>query len=308
MAAAGLRPRRSALFVPGSDDRAVEKAKSVAADVLIFDLEDSVSLDRKEAARDAVAAAVPSLTYGRREIVVRINGLDTPWVARDVAAMVAARPDAVLVPRVSRADDIRRLRTALAAAQAPRDINLWAMIDTPAAIINAAAMAAIAAMPAPAVTCFVLGTNDLAAAIGARIEPGRAALVPHLAHVVVAARAHGLAILDGTFNDLMDETSFRAECVAARNLGMDGKTLIHPTQVALANEVFGPSREEIVWARRVIEAFADPDNSGKAVISLAGRMVERLHERQARRVLEVAESIEAMGTEKRNENPRGAVS
>src|SRR3990172_456933 len=157
---ASLRPRRSALFVPGSNARALEKARSVAADVLILDLEDSVAPDQKEEAREAVAAAVTGLTYGRREIVVRVNGLDTPWVARDIAAMVAARPDAVLVPKLSRTDDIRRARSALAAAQAPKDIHLWAMIETPAAVINAAAMGAIAAMPTPAVVCYVVGTND----------------------------------------------------------------------------------------------------------------------------------------------------
>jgi len=294
---ASMRPRRSALYVPGSNERALDKARSVAADVLILDLEDSVAPDRKDAARDAVAAAVPGLTHGRREIVVRVNGLDTPWVARDIAAMVAARPDAVLVPKLSRTDDIRRARSALGAAQAPKDMHLWAMIETPAAIINAAAMGAIAAMPAPAVACYVIGTNDLAAEIGARILPGRAALAPHLAQAVIAARAHNLAVLDGTFNDLLDEKSFRAECVEGRDLGMDGKTLIHPAQVSIANQVFAPSADEIAWARRVIEAFAEPDNTGKGVIKLGSRMVERLHERQARRTLELAKTIATMAAE-----------
>ena len=289
-----LRPRRSALYVPGANARALEKARTVAADVLILDLEDSVAPDKKDAARAAVAAAVPDLTYGRREIVVRVNGLDTPWIARDIAAMAAARPDAILVPKLSRTDDIRRARAALAAAHAPKETSLWAMIETPAAIINAAAMAAIAAMPTPAVTCYVIGTNDLAAEIGARIRPGRAALAPHLAAVVVAARAHQLAVLDGTFNDIEDHAALRAECIEGRDFGMDGKTLIHPSQVAVANQVFAPSEEEVAWARRVIEAFADPDNAGKGVIKVAGRMVERLHERQAKRTLEMAEAIAAM--------------
>jgi citrate lyase subunit beta/citryl-CoA lyase len=295
---ASLRPRRSALYVPGSNERALQKAKTVAADVLILDLEDSVAPNQKEAARDAVAAVVPILTHGRREIVVRVNGLDTPWVARDIAAMAAARPDAILVPKLSRTDDVRRARSAVAAAQAPREMRLWAMIETPAAVINAAAMAAIAAMPAPAVACYVIGTNDLAAEIGARIRPGRAALTPHLAQTVLAARAHDLAVLDGTFNDLLDEAGFRAECVEGRDLGMDGKTLIHPAQVAIANAVFAPSNEDIAWARRVVEAFAEPDNTGKGVIKLAGRMVERLHERQAKRTLELADTIAAMAAER----------
>ncbi len=290
-----LRPRRSALFIPGANERALEKGKSIAADVLILDLEDSVAPDRKNAARDAVAAVVGELTTGRREIVVRINGLDTPWIARDIAAMAAAKPDAILVPKLSRTDDIRRTRAALAAAHAPKTMNLWAMIETPAAVLNASAMGAIAAMPAPAVTCYVIGTNDLAAELGATIRPGRAAMLPHLAQVVVAARAHGLAVLDGTFNDLDDSQALAEECRQGRDLGMDGKTVIHPNQVAVANAAFGPSHQELAWARKVIEAFAAPENAGKGVITVDGRMVERLHERMARRTLELADAIGAMG-------------
>jgi citrate lyase subunit beta/citryl-CoA lyase len=289
-----LRPRRSALFIPGSNERALEKGKTIAADVLILDLEDSVAPDRKDKAREAVAAAVGELATGRREIVVRINGLDTPWIARDIAAMTAARPDAILVPKLSRVDDIRRTRTAFAAASAPKTMSLWAMIETPAAVLNAAAIGAIAAMPAPAVTCYVVGTNDLAAELGARIQPGRATMVPYLAQIVLAARAHGIAVLDGTFNDLDDKAALRAECEQGRDLGMGGKTLIHPTQVQVANEAFSPSKDDIAWARKVIEAFSAPDNAGKSVITVGGRMVERLHERQARRTLEVAKAIEAM--------------
>ncbi len=294
---ADLRPRRSALFIPGSNARALEKGKTIAADVLILDLEDSVAPDRKDKARDAVAAIVSELTTGRREIVVRINGLDTPWIARDVAAMAAAHPDAILVPKLSRTDDVRRTRAALAAAHAPKTMNLWAMIETPAAVLNASAMAAIAAMPAPAVTCYVVGTNDLAAELGAVIRPGRAALQAHLAQVVVAARAHGLAVLDGTFNDLEDLQALSDECRQGRDLGMDGKTVIHPNQVPVANAAFAPSAEDLVWARRVIEGFAAPDNVGKGVITVDGRMVERLHERMARRTLALADAIQAMGDE-----------
>ena len=291
---AELRPRRSALFIPGANERALEKGKSIAADVLILDLEDSVAPDRKNSARDAVAATVSALTTGRREIVVRINGLDTPWIARDIAAMAVAKPDAVLLPKLSRTDDIRRARAAFAAAHAPRTMNLWAMIETPAAVLNASAMGAIAAMPAPAVTCYVIGTNDLAAELGATIRPGRAALLPHIAQVVVAARAHGLAVLDGTFNDLEDSDALATECRQGRDLGMDGKTVIHPSQVAVANAAFGPSQAELAWARRVIEAFATPDNAGKGVIRVDGQMVERLHERIARRTLELADAIRAI--------------
>ena len=294
---ADLRPRRSALFVPGANERALEKARSIAADVLILDLEDSVAPDRKNKARDAVAALVSELTTGRREIVVRINGLDTPWIARDIAAMAAAKPDAILVPKLSRTDDVRRTRAAFAAAHAPKTMKLWAMIETPAAVLNASAMGAIAAMPAPAVTCYVVGTNDLAAELGGAIRPGRAAMLPHLAQVVLAARAHGLAVLDGTFNDLDDSRGLAEECLQGRDLGFDGKTIIHPNQLAVANAAYGPSREDLAWARKVIEAFAAPDNTGKGVITVDGRMVERLHERVARRTLELADAIRTMGDE-----------
>ena len=289
-----FRPRRSALFIPGANERALDKARTIAADVLILDLEDLVAPDRKERARDAVAAAVGELATGQREVVVRINGLDTPWIARDIAAMVAARPDAILVPKLSRTDDIRRTRSACAAARAPKGLDLWAMIETPAGVLNASAMAAIAAMPAPAVTCYVVGTNDLAAELHATIRPGRSALLPHLAQLVAAARAHGLAILDGTFNDLGDAEALAEECRQGRDLGMDGKTLIHPNQVPVANEAFAPSPEEMTFARAVVAAFSAPENAGKSVMTVGGRMVERLHERAARRTLNLAEAIAEM--------------
>ena len=294
---ARLRPRRSALFVPGSNDRAVAKAATVAADVIIFDLEDSVAPAQKEAARETVAAAVTELVGGRREIVVRINGLDSPWVARDIAAMVAVKPDALLVPKIERTDDIRRVRAALGAARATKSQTLWVMIETPAAILNAAAIAAVAAMPAPPIAAFVMGTNDLAAELRVPTRPGRAALLSHLSQALLAARAHDLAILDGTFNDLDDRKALQAECREGRDLGMDGKTVIHPSQVAIANEAFAPEPEELFWARRVVEAFALPENSSVEVMRLAGRMVERLHERSARRVIDLAEAIAATDEE-----------
>jgi citrate lyase subunit beta / citryl-CoA lyase len=294
---ASPRPRRSALYVPGSNARAMEKARALAADVLIFDLEDSVAVEDKDEARSAVASAATSLANGRREIVVRINDLDSPWVARDISAMVLAKPDAILVPKVARADDIRRARAALAAAQAPKTTRLWLMVETPGAILNAAAIAAVAAIPEPSVTGLVIGTNDLAVALGAPQKPGRVGLVPHLAHALLAARAHGLTILDGTFNDIEDRKALRAECQQGRDLGFDGKTLIHPGQIATANEVFAPDREEVDWARRIVNAFASGDNTGLEVMRLSGRMVERLHERQARRTLELADAIAALEVE-----------
>jgi citrate lyase subunit beta/citryl-CoA lyase len=292
-----IRPRRSVLYMPGSNARALDKAKTIAADALILDLEDAVAPDAKDMARDQVCAAVKAGGYGPREIVVRINGLDTPWIARDIAAMMAARPDALLVPKIARTDDIRRARAALAAASAPRTLNLWLMMETPAAVLNAGAIAAIASLPPPAITGFVIGTNDLAAELRVPPRSGRAALLPHLSQVLLAARAHGLTILDGTFNDIDDRKGMKAECLQGREMGMDGKTVIHPSQVPIANEAYAPEPEEIIWARRVVEAFAEPQNTSVEVLNLAGRMVERLHERAARRLLALADAIAAIDRE-----------
>jgi citrate lyase subunit beta/citryl-CoA lyase len=294
---ASPRPRRSALYVPGSNARAIEKAKSVPADVIIFDLEDSVSPAQKEPAREAVARAVAQLSAGKREVVVRVNELDSPWIARDVASVVASGPHAILFPKIERTDDIRRARAALSAASAPRDLGMWLMMETPAAILNAAAIAGIATMPLPEITGFVIGTNDLAAELRVPARPGRAALLPHLAQALLAARAHGLTILDGTFNDLDDRKGLKAECIQGRELGMDGKTVIHPTQVPIANEAYAPDEEELIWARKIVAAFAEPGNAGVEVMRLSGRMVERLHERAARRMIAMAEDIKLLESE-----------
>jgi len=286
------RPRRSALYIPGSNARALDKGRSVAADVLILDLEDAVSVEAKEMARAAVAAAVSVHAYGKREVVVRVNGLDTPWIARDIAAIVAAMPDAVLIPKISRPEDIRRARAALHAAQAPEGLALWAMIETPLAVLNAGAIAATAnSSTGVPLEALVVGTNDLVRETGMRYVPGRFNLVPALAQTVLAARAHGVAVLDGTFNELNKWDAFRAECQQGRDLGMDGKTLIHPRQIAIANDVFAPSADEVIWAEKVLAAFARPENATRAVISVEGRMVERLHERMALRVIETATAI-----------------
>jgi citrate lyase subunit beta/citryl-CoA lyase len=288
---ANTRPRRSALYVPGSNTRALDKGRQIATDVLILDLEDAVAPEAKDSARATVAAAVGAHAYGRREVVIRVNGLDTTWIARDIAAAVAARPDAVLVPKLSRIEDLRRARAALAAAQAPPGLALWAMIETPQAVLNVAAIAAMAGGAGVPLTCLVVGTNDLARETGVRIKPGRAALVPWLSACVLAARAHGLAVLDGTYNQMTDWEGFHAECEQGRDLGMDGKTLIHPRQVPIANEVFSPSAEEIEWAEKVVAAFSHPENANKAVIAVEGQMVERMHLLMAARVLETATAI-----------------
>ena len=291
-----LRPRRSVLYIPGSNYRGLDKGRSIAADVLILDLEDAVLPEQKRDARAAVAAAVGVHAYGRREVVVRVNGLDTPWIASDIAAAATSRPDAILVPKISRVDDIRRARAALSAAQAPCELALWVMIETPLGVLNAQAIAANALGPGAEITAMVIGTNDLSKETGTRIQPGRALMLPWLTQVLAAGRAFGLAVLDGTHIDLDDMDGFRAECEQGRDLGMDGKTLIHPKQVPIANEVFAPSPEEIVWARKVIAAFRAPENADKAVIMAGGRMLERLHERMARRILDVANELRVINS------------
>lgn len=301
------RPRRSALYVPGANARALDKAKNVAADVLIFDLEDSVPDARKETARESVATIVASLTGGPQEIVVRVNDLDTQWLPRDLAAMASARPDGILIPKVSRVDDVRRARAALSEAGLPRTVGLWVMIETASAVLNAAAIGAIAAVPEPSIDAFVVGTNDLVAELALPLTTGRPALLPHLSHAILAARAHGIAILDGTFNDIDDRRTLRIECRQGRDMGMDGKTLIHPTQIPVANEEFAPQEEEIVWAQRVVEAFESPDNADLEVMALAGRMVERLHERAARRTLAFAHTIAKLEAYHAERNKRPAI-
>jgi citrate lyase subunit beta/citryl-CoA lyase len=279
------------LYIPGSNARALDKGRTVAADVLILDLEDAVPAEQKEIARASVGAAVGTRAYGRREVVIRVNGLESPWIARDIAAAVACQPDAVLIPKLSRIEDIRRARAALAAAQAGSDLALWAMIETPLAVLNVAAIAALAEGPGVPVECLIVGTNDLARETGVRLKGARIGVLPWLSQCVLAARAHGLAVLDGTFNDLNDWEGFHAECEQGRDLGMDGKTLIHPRQVPMANEVFSPSAEEVAWAEKVLAAFNKPENATKAVIAVEGQMVERLHEQMAQRVLETATAI-----------------
>lgn len=289
---ASLRPRRSTLYIPGTNYRGLDKGREIPADVLILDLEDSVLPEAKKEARAAVAAAIGVHAYGSREVVVRINGLDTPWIASDITAVAGSKPDAILIPKVSRPEDIRRARSALTAAQAPPDLRLWVMIETPLGVLNAQAIAATAAGPGAQIECLVIGTNDLCRETGTRIQPGRAMMLPWLAQVLAAGRAYSLQVLDGTHIDLDDMDGFRAECQQGRDLGMDGKTLIHPQQVPIANDIFAPSAEDIAWANRVIAAFKEPKNINKSVIVADGTMLERLHERMAQRTLEIAEQIE----------------
>ena len=285
------RPRRSVLYMPGSNARALEKARTLPADALILDLEDAVAPDAKIMARDQVCDAVRQGGYGGREIAIRINGLDPVWGADDLTSALQARPDAVLVPKVSTADDIERLDAAMAGADP--STALWAMMETPLAMLNAGEIAACA-LEGSRLSLFVMGTNDLAKDTGAQIVPGRAPMLPWLQTCLAAARAHGLAIIDGVFNRLDDADGFEAECLQGRQLGMDGKTLIHPKQIEPANTVFAPTSDEIAHARAVLDAFARSENAAKGAIMLNGRMVERLHADMAGRVVAMSDAIAAM--------------
>ena len=286
-----IRPRRSALYMPGSNARALEKAREIAADVLILDLEDAVAPESKASARDQVCAAVKGGGYGRRELVIRTNGVDTEWFTNDLAAAVAAKPDAILIPKVSAPETLHRIGVRLADLGAPPSLSVWAMIETPLAILEAESIAASARDPATRLACFVMGLNDLAKESRARFVPGRATMLPWLATALLAARAHGLDILDAVYNDIKDEAGFAAECGQGRDLGFDGKTLIHPSQVEPANRTFAPDAAEVERARTIIAAFEKPENAGKGAIQLDGRMVELLHAQMARRTVALAEAI-----------------
>jgi citrate lyase subunit beta/citryl-CoA lyase len=277
--------------MPGSNARALEKAKTLAADVVIFDLEDAVAPEAKASAREQVMAAVTGGGYGQRELVVRINGLDTPWGREDLARAAAAAPDAILVPKVSSAAQLAEVGRALASA--PERVSVWAMIETTLGILNLREIAGAARDPATRLTCFVLGTNDLVKETRAELDENRTAALYWLSAAVTAARAHGIDVLDGVYNSFKDIEGFRRECIQGRRLGMDGKTLIHPDQIAPANEIFSPAAAEVEWARKVIAAFAEPQNQGKGVITVDGRMVELLHAEIARRTVEIAEAIAA---------------
>ncbi|WP_162918476.1 HpcH/HpaI aldolase/citrate lyase family protein [Taklimakanibacter deserti] len=286
-----IRPRRSVLYMPGANDRALEKAKSLPADALILDLEDSVAPEAKPEARDKVIAAVKSGGYGRRELIIRINAIETPWGADDLKAAAAAGPDAILVPKVSRPGDMASAAKLLKAYGAPNHTRLWAMMETPLAILNARDIASVAGDAESRFSCLVLGTNDLLKESRARALGDRFAIIPWLAGSVLAARAFGLDVIDGVYNDFKDEMGFKAECEQGRTLGMDGKTLIHPSQIEPCNRIFSPSEEEVSWSRKVIQAFALPEHKSKGVITVEGRMVERLHLVMAERVVAIWEAI-----------------
>jgi citrate lyase subunit beta / citryl-CoA lyase len=286
-----LRPRRSALYMPGSNARALEKAKSLPADVVILDLEDAVAPDAKAAARAGVIAAVKGGGYGSRELVVRINGLDSPWGRDDLAAAASAGADAVLVPKVSTPDDLHKIHAMLIGA--PPALKVWAMMETPLGVLNARDIAAVAKVNGSRLACFIIGTNDLVKETRASLDENRTAGLFWLGAILTAAKAYGLDCLDGVYNDFKDLAGMERESVQGRSLGMDGKTLIHPDQIAVANRIFAPSPEELAKSQAIIAAFTLPENKGKGVITMDGRMVELLHAEMAKRTVAIAAAIAA---------------
>jgi citrate lyase subunit beta/citryl-CoA lyase len=279
--------------MPGANARALEKAKTLPCDAVILDLEDAVAPDAKTAARDQVMAAVAAHGFGAREVIVRINGLDTAWWRDDLHAAAEAAPDGVLVPKVSKPADLQTVAARLADIAPGNGIWLWAMIETPLAIINAADIAAVARDGETGLAGFMMGTNDLAKETRARMMDGRAPMAPWLAAAVLAAHAYGIDVLDGVYNDIHDVQGFRRECVQGRDMGFDGKTLVHPNQIAPCNAVFSPTAEEIDQARRIIAVFELPENRTKGVVQLDGRVVERMHADMARRTVALADRIAA---------------
>ncbi|MDN5795088.1 MAG: CoA ester lyase [Intrasporangium sp.] len=277
--------------MPSSNERALEKAKTLPVDGLILDLEDAVAPDAKEQARENACAAVRSGEYGNRELTIRVNGTGTQWHEADLAAASAAGPDGIVVPKVGSADEVRRLVAAMVAAGTPERTRLWAMIETPVAILHAEQIA----RASDRLAAFVMGTNDLVKELGAAHLPGRAPIQTSLQLAILAARAAGIAILDGVYNDVKDAEGLAAECRQGRELGFDGKTLIHPGQVAACNAAFAPSEAEVAGAREIIAAFEAAQAQGRGVVTVNGRMIENLHVDTARKVLATTDAIAALG-------------
>ena len=284
-----IRPRRSVLYMPGANERALEKAKTLPADSLILDLEDAVAPEAKIEARERVCSVVKAGGYGPRELIIRINGQDTEWGKADLRAAVQARPDAILAPKVTNAEDVRWLDEAISEAGGATEPRLWVMIETPLAILNIHEIAA--ASRSTRLSGFVMGTNDLIKDFRAEPMPGRENLATSLALTIAAGRAFDLLVFDGVYNDIANAEGFAAEARQGRAFGFDGKTLIHPTQVEPCNTIFAPAAEAVAQARDVIAAFADPANAGKGVLKVNGRMTELLHLVQAKRTVAVAEAI-----------------
>ncbi|MFQ5533662.1 MAG: HpcH/HpaI aldolase/citrate lyase family protein [Sphingomonadales bacterium] len=282
-----VRPRRSVLYMPGSNARALEKAKSLAADALILDLEDAVAPDAKAAARAQVRDAARAGGYGSREVIIRTNGLDTMWGGDDLVAAATSGADAVLLPKVESANTVRTALSILDGAGAPEDLAIWCMMETPLGILHAEEVASAS----PRLGCLVLGTSDLTKDLNARHTAQRLPLLSSLSTCVLAARAFGLAVVDGVYLDLADEAGFEAACRQGLELGFDGKTLIHPRQIEAANRAFGPDQAQVNWARRIIDAFEDAEAEGKAVVVVDGKLVENLHVADAKRLIALHDAI-----------------
>ncbi len=293
-----IRPRRSVLYMPGSNARALEKAKTLPADALILDLEDAVAPEAKFAARKQVTDAVRAGGFGPREVAIRINALDTSYGAEDLAAAAAAKPDAVLVPKVSSPQQLRLIGKFLSELGAPESVAVWAMIETPLSILNIREIAAVSQEPVTRLIAFILGTNDIARETRTAIVPGRLPMLPALTSAIFAARAFGIDVIDGVYNNIEDSEGFARECREARELGFDGKTLIHPKQIEPCNEVFSPGPEEVAQAKGIIALFELPENRGKGAIAHEGRMVERLHAEIAARTVALSEAISACSGKK----------
>jgi citrate lyase subunit beta / citryl-CoA lyase len=288
-----VRPRRSVLYMPGSNARALEKARELPADCLILDLEDAVAPEAKAQARGAIVQALES-GFGDREVMVRINGLDTRWWVDDLNTVLGGsrKPDAILVPKISDPNQLQDLAARFVDLHTDPHVRIWAMMETPLAMLNAGRIAGASLDSETRLSGFVMGTNDRAKETRARLIPGRAPMLPWLMTCVAAARAFGLSILDGVYNDLGNAEGFVEECKQARDLGFDGKTLIHPRQIDPCNDVFSPSADEVAMARKMIAAFDLPENANKGVVQVDGKMVERLHAEMAKQTVAVAEAIE----------------
>lgn len=290
MAEETYRPRRSVLYMPGANERALEKARTIPADALILDLEDAVAPDAKPEARQRVCAAVQSGGYGSREVTIRANGIGTPWHDDDLRAIAQAGPAAVVVPKVDSAAEVHQIEAGLEKAGAPDHTKVWAMLETPVAMLHAEEICAASER----LTVLVMGTNDLIKELHGQRVPSRHPLLPSLALSLLAARATGKVILDGVYNDIKDLDGFRAECRQGREMGFDGKTLIHPSQVEPCNEAFAPSADEVELAGRIIAAFDQAEAEGRGVVTVDGRLIENLHVDEARRVLAVQAAIDAL--------------
>ncbi|MBS9475874.1 HpcH/HpaI aldolase/citrate lyase family protein [Ancylobacter radicis] len=297
---APIRPRRSVLYMPGSNARALEKARDLPADGFIIDLEDAVAPEAKREARDQVVQSLTAGGFGRREVVVRVNGTNTPWFDADLAAIARAAAagvgiHAVLIPKVADAETLLVVGRQMEALGAPSGLRLWAMIETPLAVLRALDIALAARNPATRLAVMVLGTNDLAKETGAQLRPGRASMASWLSHCVLAARAGGVEVLDGVWNDFTDLNGFARECAEAAIMGFDGKTLIHPGQIETCNAAFSPPDDELAQARALIAMFDRPENAGRGVLQVGGRMYERMHADIARKRVALADAIAARG-------------